>query len=238
MTPKIKKITIPYAWELLQSRKDAAKVTGKPLVERPFHYQNIETGQEYYDLYGCIGWPTEVSEKDDGRAGYVAIVGIIKGKRAPQDAAFQLLAEAESKDIPTLLQHILDLRATWGFGLHPNLIQAWFGDPEKFITTTALLNERLIQVGGDRAAILITPPDDFYSPKAFENYVRSMHSVIVPGRVRFGFGGNEILKNRLREFKKEDPAVMAVGGLIHSLLSRAMWMDSARENVFFIEEEM
>ena len=236
MTPKIKKVQHPYGWELLTARKDAAIVTGKPMVERPFWYENIETGQCYYDLVAGIGWPTEVSEKDDGRAGYAAIVGIIKGKRAPQDAAFQLLAEAESKDIPTLLDHMLALRETWGHGIQTDLLSSWYGDPEKFITTTALLNERLIQAGGDQAAILITPPDDFYSPKAFEIYVRSMHSVIVPGKVRFGFGGNEILKNRLREFKRDDPAVMAVGGLVHSLLSRTMWMDQSRSNCFNLQE--
>lgn len=235
--PKIKKVTHKYAWELHQARIDEANVTNQPLIERPFWYEN-ENGQQYYDLYGCIGWPTEVTEKDEGRAGYVAIVGIIKGKRAPQDAAFQLLAEAESKDIPTLLQHVIDLRTAWGFGLTPGFLQTFLGDPERFITTLALLNERLMQQGGDRQAILIAPPDDFYAPKAFENYVRSMHSVIMPGKVRFGFGGCEILKNRLREFKKDDPAVMAVGGLVHSLMSRCMWMDQSRENIFNLEEEV
>jgi hypothetical protein len=217
--PKIKKVTHEYAWELHQARIDEAIVTKQQLIERPFWYENTEIGQQYYDLYGCIGWPTEVTEKDEGRPGYVAIVGTIKGKRAPQDAAFQLLAEAENKDIPTLLQHIIDLRTAWGFGLHPGFLQTFFGDPERFITTLALLNERLMQ-SGDRNAILIAPPDDFYVPKSFDHYVRSMHSVVVPGRVRFGFGGNEILKNRLKEFRRDDPAVFAVGGLVHSLLSR------------------
>jgi len=234
--PRIIKITQEYAPELMQARIDESIVTGQPLVERPFWYENVNTGQCLYDLYGCVGWPTEVTEKDDGRPGYVAIVGIIKGKRKPQDAAFHLCAEAESKDIPTLLQHILDLRKEWGFGLHPGYLQTFFGDPDRYITTIALLNERLMQDGGDKQAILISPPDDFYSPKAFDHYVRSMHSVVVPGRIRFGFGGNEVLKNRLREFKRDDPAVMAVGGLIHSLLSRTMWMDQSRSSVFSIQE--
>jgi hypothetical protein len=235
MTPKIKKVQHPYGWELLTARKDAAIVTGKPMVERPWWFENIETGQCYYDLVAGIAWPTEISEKDDGRAGYAAIVGIVKGQRKPQDAAFHLLAEAESKDIPTLLDHMLELRATWGHGIQPDLLSSWYGDPDKFVTTTALLNERLIQAGGDKASILITPPDDFYSPKAFEIYVRSMHSVIVPGKIRFGFGGNEILKNRCKEFKKDDPAIMAVGGVIHSLLSRTMWMSDAANNCFTVE---
>jgi hypothetical protein len=86
-------------------------------------------------------------------------------------------------------------------------------------------------------AILIIPPDDFYVPKAFDHYVRSLRSVIVPSRVRFYFGGNDILKNKLREFRRDDPAVMAVGGLVHSLLSRTMWADTSRENIFTIQED-
>jgi len=234
--PKIRKVIMPQAYETQQARTDHAIITKQPLIARPFWFES-DSGQTFYDLYGCQGWPTEVTEKDDGRPGYAAIVGIVKGQRKPQDAAFHLLAEAESKDIPTLLDHMLALRSEWGFGIHPGFLQTWFGDPDRFITTTALLNERLMQTGGEQMAILMSPTDDFYSPKAFDTYVRAMHSVIVPGKIRFGFGGNEILKNRLREFKRDDPAVMAVGGLVHSLLSRCMWMDQTRENCFTIEEE-
>jgi len=233
---KIKKVVTEYAMVLNLARRDEAIVTGQPFVERPFWYEHTELNQKYYDLFGCIGWPTEVSEKDDGRPGYVGIVGIVKGKKKPQDADFQLLAEAESKDIPSLLQHILSMRSQYGFGLHPNLLQVWLGDPDRFITTLALLNERLIEQGGDRAAILIAPPDDYYSPKSFDHYVRSLHAVILPEHIRFYFGQSEILKNRLRAFRRDDPAVFAVGGLVHSLLSRCLWMDHARENMFVVEE--
>lgn len=235
---RIRRITHPEAWELRESRSDMAKITGTPLIERPFYYENIETSQQYYDLYGCIGWPTEVSENDDGRAGYVAIVGVVKGKRTnPQDAAFQLLEERESKNIPTLLKYMQLLRTLFGFGLHPTLLRSWIGDYERFVTQTALFNEKLIEQGGNDQAISITPPDDFGGTKAFDHYVRSLHSVITPGSVRFYFGGLEILKNRLREFKRDDPAVFAVGGLVHSLLLRCAWMDQSRENMFVLEEE-
>ncbi len=236
MPPKIKKVTHEYAWELLRARQDQANITGQPLKERPFHYENTETGQQYYDLYACIGWPSEVKDGDEGQPGYVAIIGTVKGQKKPQEAVFQLLAEAENKDIPSLLDKCLELRALYGFGLHPDLLRSWWGDPERFITTLSLLNEKLIEQGGERSAILVTPPDDFYSPKSFDHYVRSLRSVIVENRVRLYFGGNEILKNRLREFRRDDPAVFAAGGLVHSLLSRTMWMDQARENAFNVEE--
>jgi hypothetical protein len=238
MPPKIRKITYPDVLETQEPRKDMAKVTGVPLMERPFYYENRDTGQQYYDIYGCIGWPTEVSERDDGRAGYVAIVGVVKStKTTPQNAAFQLLEERESKNIPTLLKYMQLLRSLFGFGLHPTLLRSWIGDYERFVTQTALFNEKLIEQGGNDQAITITPPDDFGGTKAFDHYVRSLHSVISPDSVRFYFGGLEILKNRLREFKRDDPAVFAVGGLVHSLLLRCTWMDQTRENMFVLEEE-
>jgi hypothetical protein len=234
--PKINKVTHPHAWELTQARKDAAHVAGKPMVERPYWYEDEETGKCFWDLYGCVAWPTEVTDKDDGRPGYVAIIGVIKGQRAPQNSVFHLCDEAESKDIPTLLKHILDLRSKWGFGLTPGFLQTFFGDPDRFVMTLALLNEDLMRAGGDNQAILIAPPDDFGHSKSFDHYVRSMHSVLVPDRLRFGFGGNEILKNRLKEFRRDDPAVMGVGGLVHSLLSRTTWMEQTRESIFVVEE--
>jgi hypothetical protein len=146
MTVKVQKITHPFAWELTQARIDESIVTGQPLVERPFWYENQETGQLYYDLYGCLGWPTEVSDKDQGMPGYVGIVGIIKPKtegKPIQDAAVQLLAEVESYDVPTLLDEVIRLRTEYGFGCHRGLLQAFMGDPERFITALALYNERL-----------------------------------------------------------------------------------------------
>lgn len=236
---RIVKITHPYAWELLQARIDQANVTGQPLIERPFYYQDKTSGMTFYDLYGCVGWPTEVSDTDMGRPGYLAIVGIVRPKdegKPVQDAKFLLMAEAEHRDVPSMLEMMLTMRAEYGFGQHPTLLQAWWGDPERFIQTIALRNERLIAEGGENAAILISPPAGFYESRAFDEYVRSLHSVIVPERIRFYFGGNQVLRKRLPEFKRDDPAVMAVGGLVHTLLSHCEWMDQHRESAFTVEK--
>jgi len=224
------------------ARQDHAHITGQPLVERPFWFKNTETGHTFYDLYACIGWPSEVSDKDTGVMGYAAIVGIIRpnediDQRVPADALFLLLAEAQSDDVPTLIQQCLEMRQKYGFGIQPDLLTVWFGDPERFVTTLALRNEFLMKQGGSRNTILIAPPDDFYVPMIFDNYVRSLRSCLVSGKERFYFGGNEILKNRLSEFKRNDPAVLAVGGLIHSLLNRCMWMSQADGSTIFSVEE-
>jgi hypothetical protein len=230
---KVKKVTNPHAWELAQARLDESIVTGQPLIERPYHYENLENGHMYYDLYGCVGWPTEVSDKGPGMDGYCAVVGVVKppteGLKV-QNAVFYLLAEFESGDVPQLINAILAMRGEWGFGLTPNLLSAWFGDPDRYIATLALKNERLVK------PILITPPYDFYDTMAFDIYVRSLQSAILPGQVRFGFGGLDILKAKLREFRRDNPAVMSVGGLVHTLVMQTEWMDQSGDNHVFVVE--
>ena len=237
---KIKFIHEPYAPELAMARRDQARVTNQPMVERPYYFQHTGTGQYFYDLCGCIGWPSEVTDRDEGLPGYIAIIGIVRPENPDRDydvstAPFQLLGEFESKDVPELLTRCLELRQEFGFGIQPNLLRVWFGDPERFVTVLALRNELLIKQGGERAAILITPPDDYYTDKIFDNYVRAIRSVILTKRLFFG--GCDILRNRLREFKRDDPTILAVGGLVHSLLCRTTWMDDVQENIFVVGGE-
>ena len=240
---KIRLVTHPYAVDLLRTRTDYAILTGTEMVERPYWFENIETGQLYYDLFACIGWPSEVTDSTDGLPGYVAVVGVVRPtgshteRTDPLNANFQLLAEAESKDVPTLLRECCRLRKEYGFGVQKNLLRVWLGDPERFFTPLALCNERLIEEGGERAAILITPPDDLYTQKIFDNYVRALRSTLLEDSRRFYFGYNDILQNRLREFKKDDPAVFAAGGLVYTLLCRCRWMDAQGENAFTVEDE-
>ena len=240
MKPVIKHIAHPYPSALLMARRDHAKITGQPLMERPWWFEDLETGYLYHDLYACIGWPSEVSDKDVGQPGYAAIVGVIRPKTAPKDqyyeprdAKFLLLCEAESFDIHTLLRECLHMREKYGFGLQPDLLTAWYGDPERFALPVALFNERMPD---ETKAILITPPDDFYVPKIFDNYVRSLQSTLIKGKQRFWFGTCTILKTRIKEFMRDDPAVLAAGGLVHSLLARTMWMDQSDSMAFSVEE--
>lgn len=237
MTSKIKKVTHKYAWELTLARMDHAAVTGQAMIERPFWYENIETGQEYYDLYGCVGWPTEATDTSKGMPGYVAVIGVVKSNRPIQEAWFRLMAEAESEYIHVLFDSMVKMREEYGFGLHPGLMQTYFGDPDKHLTRLALYNEKLVEKDGPEGAILIAPPDEFYDSDPFENYRRSFETAIVSTPERFAFGGNSILKTKHRQYRVGDPAVFAVGGLVHSLLSRCTWMDQARENAFNVEEE-
>lgn len=237
----IKHISHPFAPDLWQARYDQSVVTGQPLIERPWWYEDTETGFLYHDLYACLGWPSEVSDKDTGLAGYAAIVGVVRPPELdnethynPMDAKFLLLAEAQDKNVPTLLQKCLKMRTKYGYGIQPELLKVWFGDPDRFYTPLALFNERL----GENKAILVTPPDDFYVPKIFDNYVRSFQSTVIAGEQRFYYGEHDILKARLQEFYRDDPAALAIGGLVHSLLGRCMWMSQGEQGAgcFTVEE--
>jgi len=49
-----------------QSMVDDARCKGIKLTPRVHHYENTETGQQYYDLYGTIAWPYEDEDKKKG----------------------------------------------------------------------------------------------------------------------------------------------------------------------------
>ena len=243
MTSVIKLIAHPHPLETAQARYDEAIVTQQPIIENPWWYENTETGQLYHAIYGCIGWPSEVTNEGSFLPGYIAIMGVVRPNAEMEhydasDARFQLLDEVEQDDVPTLLKECLRLRDKWGFGVQPELLDVWYGDPERFLTTLALKNEVLIKYGGENKAISIMPPDDFYTPKIFDNYVRSLNSLgMSKDDPRLYFGPCTIIKARMKEFKRDDPAILAVGGMVHSLLSRVMWMSQVRSNVFSVEEQ-
>jgi len=238
---KIKLVAHPHSVDLLRARTDYARVTGVEMVERPFWYEDNKTGQLFYELYATIGWPSEVTDSSDGLPGYAAIVGVVRPNKdfnsSPLNANFQLLAEAESKDVPTLLKECVKLREEYGFGIQRNLLRFFFGDPERFLVPLAFFNEILIEEGGDRNAILVSPYDEMYAQKIFDSYVRALRSTLLEESKRFFFGYNDILQNRLREFHRDDPCVFAVGGLVFSLLNRVRWMDACGESAFTVEGE-
>lgn len=237
----IKLVDHPDSDLLYQSRLDEAIITGQPYIENPYWYENTETGQLFHDIYSCIGWPSEITERDEGMPGYAAIVGVVRPSESlehynPLNTDFQLLAEFEAKDVQTLLSACVAMREKYGFRLTPDFLSVWYSEPERFITTLALKNEELIRQGGEKNAILITPPIDLYAEKPFDNYIRSLKSCTLRENLRFFFGGCTILKNHLREFRKDNPAVMAVGGLVHSLLAHCTWMSQTGKGVYNLEE--
>jgi len=245
--PVIKLVEHPYSQDVYQARLDHAIVTGQPLLERPWWFEDVRNGNTYHELYGCLGWPSEVSATSLGLPGYIAIVGVIRPlsypedkEYNPRDAAFVLLEEDQDLDVPTLLYKAVRLRAKYGFGVQRKLLTAWYGDPERFLTALALYNERLTSRNRNPdLAIVLTPPEDFYTQGVFDTYVRALKSALLrTGGLerRLWLGNNEIIKTRLREFQRDDPAVLAVGGIVHTLLSTTLWMDRTGDTVFNVKE--
>jgi hypothetical protein len=124
------------------------------------------------------------------------------------------------------------------------MLSALYGNPDRFVMTMAMINERM----GERDSVSIVPAYDFYDTMMFDTYLRSLRSVFTPQAMyaplsasksdpmpRFFHGGCVVLKTRLREFSRDDPAIVAVGGLVHSLLIQTMWMDQAAKNAFVVE---
>jgi hypothetical protein len=178
--------------------------------------------------------------------GYAAVVAVVRPKSLgkdthydPRDAKFVLLCEAESFHAPQLLDKCLEMREKYGFGVTPSLMTLFLGDPERFNNVTALKNELLIEHGGDHNALLISPPDDFWVPKIWDQYVRALRFSLSKDDHRFWFGELKtgILANRINEFRTNDPAVMAAGGLVYSLLNRCMWMQQSEGSTIFNVEE-
>ena len=223
---RISIVSHPQPWQTLQARTDYAHISGQDVVERPWWYRDNELTYLYYDLFGCVGWPEEVSESKSGKPGYCAIVGVIRDsgevKKIPaKDARFVVLDEFESDDVPTLVAEMVKMRSLFGYGINKMLLTEWYGDAERFQTTLALCNERL----GEDKAVWITTGNDSEDPQKFDIFVRSLRSCLVRGKQRLFPGPMNIVGSRLQEFYRNDPAILAIGGLIHSLLLRVMWMD-------------
>ena len=234
----IRKISPPEAFALRQARIDESIITGQPYIERPYYYENTDNGQQYHDLIGCIGWPNIITDKSKApnRPGYIAIIGIVKNKVPIEKAQFRIMEEFEHHNIVTLFSGMVSMRRKWGFGLHPGLLQTWIGDCDRFITELALFNEELVRYNKPNSAILIAPPDDFGIPNMFDVYTRTISQALDSDTQRLFYGGNTILKNRIKEFMDKDPVIIGMGGLVYSLVRRCTWMDQTQENVFTVEE--
>lgn len=235
---RIRLIAPPEAPQLRQARMDEAIVTGQPFFEKPYYYENIETGQQYHDLFGCVGWPNVITDKNKApnKPGYIAIVGIIKNSEPVEKAPFRIMEEFESHNILYLFDEMVRMRNEWGYGLHPDLLRTWIGDSDRFITELAIFNDEFVRYGKPQNSILIAPPDDFGIPNMFDVYTRAISQSLDSNTQRLYYGGNTILRNRIKEFMDKDPIIIGMGGLVYSLIRRRTWMDQAQENVFTIEE--
>ena len=221
---------------IMMARRDFAKVTGQEVVENPYWFKNMETGEFYYSIYGCIGWPERVEGHFSKVKGYAAILAILKrSDRKPEAAVFKVVDEIEDKGVENLIMKCFKLREKWGFGLHPDLLPVWFGDHLQRELIVAKMNTKLVEKGKDDQAFIVSPPNDFEYPNAFDNYMDQLRTVLGSEK-RLYLGNSNVIKKRLESFSRNDPVITAVGGLIYTLLMRQPWLEQATPSVFQLPE--
>ena len=227
-----------YPVETLLSRLDFACVCNSPLVEQPYWFVD-DKGREFHGIFACIGWPQEVTERNDQLPGYAAIVGVSKDAAIrAEDARFVVLDEVAESSEMLLLRSADEMRRKWGFGVHPKLMRYFWGDYRTMESVVSRFNAEAIERDGDDTnAVIITPPDDFDNQRSFDIYVGTLRTVLSPKAKRLYVGAGEIIKNRLLSFRRGDPAIIALGGLVHTLLLRTLWMEQTNLSAFEMPDE-
>jgi hypothetical protein len=225
-----------YPKQTMMARRDFAKVTKQRVVQNPYWFRDRDTGREYHGLYSAIGWPQRIAESGDQLPGYSVIVGVVKDKMPPEAATMRVLAEFETKAEEHLIDMSVQLRKRWGFGAHPALLRFILGDHRICETVLGNYNARVIDRDeGDSQALIVSPPDDYDNPRAFDVFMGRLRTVLTDPK-RLYLDRHPIITNRLRAFQRDDPAIMALGGLVHTLLLRTPWMEQATPGIWQMPE--
>jgi hypothetical protein len=238
---KIQMVYPEAAWELYQARKDEAIVTGRDLSEKVWWYQRSDSlpggkkiPREFYDIKGCIAWPSMDYRSGARVDGFGAIVGVIRQpQKVPPDlASFIILDEIVDGDPARLLIRCAEMRKQWGLGLRHDLLTAFTGDPIGHETTLNIINEILPEY------IAVVEPVDNQVVKKYDIYARCILRMLETNPQRLYFGGKPLFKEAIRSMHIDDPAVTAVGGLLHTMLATTSWMDTFdTDGAFLMNEE-
>jgi len=221
---------------VMMARRDFAKITKVKIIEPPYWFIDDQSGLSYRNMYAGIGWPQQMSDRDDQRSGYACIVAVIKDDLPVEDSRLLVLDEVEDQSIEILLKRAIEMRQRWGFGLRKSLLRVFLGDFRQFELVVAEYNGRQIEIdNNDRNVMIVSPPDDYDNTQFFDICMRRMQSVLSEDSKRLSLGNNEIVRNRILAFKRGDPAIAALGGLIHSLLIRQPWLELTVPSVFDID---
>lgn len=211
------------------ARKDFAEVTKTRQYDPPYWFVDDKTDREYAAIYGCLGWPGQVEDNNSQANGYAAIIGVSR-----QIGHFYILDEVEAVSPEMLVNKCIQMRSRWGFKEHPALMPFFFGDHLEFDLLVAQINVNLASKNAD--PFVISPPDDFERPNAFDIYFRRIQYVTDPDNKMLHVGDANIFRNRMIQFERGEPSVMAIGGLVHTALGRKPWMMSTEPNVFIVPD--
>lgn len=234
----IELILDPYPAATMQARRDFAHITQQRIIEKPYWFRDTNTGIEYRGIYGAIGWPQKITGRGDELPGYAVIVGARKDEEVQaEESRLDILDEVEERSEDLLIHECANMRNRWGYGVHDSLIPVFIGDYRPFELVVAHYNSRVSEDTEDESqAFIVSPPDDYESSNSFDIYMGRLRTVLSAKAKRLYINNNTIIKNRIVSFSRDDPAIMALGGLIHTLLLRQPWMEQAIPSVWQIEE--
>ena len=209
-------------------------ITGEQFIAKPVYYRHKETGAEYCYVVGGIGWPRDTSENP----GFSVIVGV--DKSTDDQPTMRVLEEAAAPTVEGLLKECTSLQKKYGSNECSDLFRFWYGDPERSDTFVNLFNSR--EGGGkDPDSVYISPPYDFERPNVFERYTNQIWSSLTvdhkTSKKRLYLGDCVKLRNCIQNTPtdaatkgnvKDYPAIVALGGVVHSFMMLMPWMEFAR----------
>ncbi|RJQ56450.1 MAG: hypothetical protein C4530_14520 [Desulfobacteraceae bacterium] len=199
--------------------KDMALVTGKKNVPPPFYYRNIENGAEYWTILAGIGWPGKIEERG-ADPGFAVIVAV--DKTDSDKPTFRLLAEVQRAGVEELMRDCIGLQQKYGHS--EGLLDYFLGDHEGYTSVYHRINEEIKRQGISPVfrGFYVNPPEDFDKPNAFDLYADSIRSVLGDEK-RLFLDEGDLIRAHLQNLKKDSPAILALGGVIHTLLCQKPW---------------
>jgi hypothetical protein len=207
--------------------EDWSKVTGKETMPNSVYYKHTETGQAFSYLTGGIGWPSKIKENKSPQPGCAVVVGVERTE-SPYPKYFVLEA-VEDDNVEELLRKCWNLRFKYGFLESDEAMRIWYGDPESYGTIVQGCNEKLARRHDYSSEnwLFIYGPWDWENSNKNESYVRRVRDLLEGTaeneEKRLFLGSCDNLRNRLRSFQPDSPAVLALGYVLFSLEAWNPW---------------
>ena len=209
-------------------------ITGEQRIPKPVYYRHKKTCAEYCYLAGGIGWPRDPKEKP----GFAVVVAVDESNE--DQPSMRVLEETEAPTVEGLLRECVSLQKKYGYNECPDLFRFWYGDPTRSDTFVNLFNYRE-DAGEDPDSVYLAQPYDFDRPNAFERYTNQIWNSLTvdptSGEKRLYLGDCVKLRNYIQNTPadasakgnvKDYPAIVALGGVVHSLMMLMPWLEFAR----------
>jgi len=133
-----------------------------------------------------------------------------------------LLAEVQQIGVEELIRESIELQHRYGYEV--GLLEHWFGDYEPYISVQDRINQEIKRQSSfpGYRGFYVSPPEDFDKPNAFDLYADSIRASLKGDKQLF-LGDCDLIQAHLQNYKKNSPAIWALGGIIHTLLGRNLW---------------